>query len=208
MPNGRTLEQAEKQIAALVEENKRLATELEGLQTAASALEKSTKDALAAKTAAEKSVATAATRLEAANRQVAELKSANSVLTAQTSRLNRQVEKAPLNPLTVDEATVLFDGVLKAFRGSPTLEVRNVSLNLKLASAKIGDVPVLLVPEPTSVDPALLHELRLDLTTRATEVATTIRQPAVPPVGPTRGVAVDKAARPAKTAKKRASKPK
>ena len=53
MPNGRTLEQAEKQIAALIEENKRLAAELESLQAGGAALDKATRDALAAKTAAE-----------------------------------------------------------------------------------------------------------------------------------------------------------
>lgn len=166
MPNGRTLEQTEKQIAALVEENKRLAAELEGLQTAGAALEKAARDALTAKTATEKESADAKAKLEAARKQVTELQQSNATLTAQAARLNRQVEKSPLNPLTVEEASVLFEGLVTSFQTSKTLEVRGVTLSLKLGSGKIGDVPVILVPDPKSADPALLHEIRLDLTSR------------------------------------------
>jgi len=167
MPNARTLEEAEKQIAALIEENKRLAAELEGTQTTGATLEKATREALAAKNSAEKEAAGAKAQLETIHKQVADLRQTNATLTAQAARLNRQVEKSPLNPLTVEEASALFERIVAPFRASPTLELRDVSLTLKLASGKIGDVPVILVPDPKSADPALLHEIKLDLTSRA-----------------------------------------
>ncbi len=169
MPNGRTVEEAEKQIAALVEENKRLAAEVEGLQTDGVTLEKAARGALTAKAAAEQESANAKARLEAAQQQVTKLQQANSTLTAQAARLNRQIEKNPLTPLTVEEAGALFEGLLTPFRASKTLEIRHVTLSLKLATGKIGDVPVILVPDPKSADPALLHEIRLDLTSKPSD---------------------------------------
>jgi predicted RNase H-like nuclease (RuvC/YqgF family) len=208
MPNGRTLEQAEKQIAALVEENKRLAAELEDLQASGAALDKATRDALAAKTASERQEAAAKSQLEASQRQVTELRQANATLTASVSRLNRQVEKSPLNPLTVEEATNLFESVVAPFRASDTLEIRNVSLNLKLATGKIGDVPVLLVPDPKSVDPALLHELTLDMTSKISKAVADSTpvpvRPIVTPRRPTgRPLRAKAAAKPTRAARRR-----
>lgn len=188
MPNGRTLEQAEKQIAALIEENKKLAAELESLQSTGSVLDRAAKEALAAKTAAEREAATVKSRLEASQSQNTELTRANATLTATLARVNRQVEKAPLNPLTVQEAANLFEGIVAPFKASATLEVRNVSLNLKLASGKIGDVPVIMVPDPKSVDPALLHEIRLDLVGKADLVEAVRTAEPASPVSPTRPI--------------------
>ena len=169
MPNGKTVEEAEKQIAALVEDNKRLAAEVDGLQTDGAMLEKAARGALTAKTAAEHESANAKAKLEVAQQQVAKLQQANTALTAQAARLNRQIEKNPLTPLTVEEAVALFEGLLTPFRASKTLEIRQVTLSLKLATGKIGDVPVILVPDPKSADPALLHEIKLDLTSRPSD---------------------------------------
>jgi len=213
MPNGRTLEQAEKQIAALIAENKKLAAELESLQATGAAVDRAAKDALAAKAAAEREAAAAKSRLEASQSQITELTRANATLTATLARLNRQVEKAPLNPLTVQEAVNLFESVVAPFKASSTLDVRNVSLNLKLATGKIGDVPVILVPDPKSVDPALLHEIRLDLSSKAAveavaEVAPTRpvspAGPIVTPTGPVRPLRPTGIKRPARA--KRPSK--
>lgn len=165
MSNGRTLAEAEKQIAALVEENKRLAAELEGTQGQGAVLENAVSKALAERTAAQKQAADLKTQLESAQDALAKLKPENDALIAQVGRLTRQVEKNPLNPLSVEEASVLFDRVLTGFRSSKTLEIRAASLSLKLATAKIGDVPVILLPDPKSADPATLHELKIDLST-------------------------------------------
>jgi len=54
MPNGRTLEQAEKQLALLAAENRRMAAELEGLQNQGLVLEKAARDARTVQAAAEK----------------------------------------------------------------------------------------------------------------------------------------------------------
>jgi len=113
----------------------------------------------------EKDAAGLKSKLEASEKQSAEIREANKALTAQVARLGKQVEKTPLNPLTIEEASVLFDRVIGAFQTSKTLEVKQASLNLKLATAKLGDTAVLLLPDPKSVDPATLHELRIDLTT-------------------------------------------
>jgi hypothetical protein len=167
MATGRTLEQAEKQLVLLAAENRRLAAELEGLQTQLLALEKAARDARAAQSAAEKIATSAKSKLETLEKQSADDRSANKVLTAQVARLGKQVEKTPLNPLTIEEGSALFDRVIGAFRTSSSLDVRQASLNLKLATAKLGDTAVLMLPDPKSVDPATLHELRIDLTAAA-----------------------------------------
>ena len=164
MPNGRTLEQAEKQLLLLAAENRRLAAELEGLQKQGLVLERAVRDARTAQTTAENNAATFKSKLETSEKLLAENQNASKVLTAQVARLGKQVEKTPLNPLTVEEGSALFDRVIGAFRNSKTLDVKQASLNLKLATAKLGDTAVLVLPDPKSVDPATLHELRIDLT--------------------------------------------
>jgi multidrug efflux pump subunit AcrA (membrane-fusion protein) len=181
MSNGRTPEQAEKQLAELAQQNRELAAELESLQGQSRALEKAAQEAKAAQQAAEKRAAAISTKLEAVQKEAAELREANKSLIAQVGRLTKQVEKNPLNPLTVEEASVLFEGLISAFRKTRTLSVKEASLNLKLATAKIGDTPVLLLPDPRAVDPAALHEFKLDLTTVA---APSTIEPAAPPPPP------------------------
>ena len=105
MPKRRTLEQAEKQIASLVEENRKLAEELEELRRQDIALEGAASQAVSSRTAAEKEVIEFKTRLESAQKQVSELQQTSSALAAQVSRLTREVEKNPLNPLSVEEAS-------------------------------------------------------------------------------------------------------
>lgn len=181
MTNGRSLEQAEKQLALLVAENRRLAAELEGLQNQGLVLEKMARDARAAQAVAEKGVAGLKSKLETSEKQLAEIREANKVLTAQVARLGKQAEKTPLNPLTVEEASALFDRVIGAFQISKTLEVKQASLSLKLATAKLGDTAVLLLPDPKSVDPATLHEVRIDLTSAVSaEMASEVAPQPVP----------------------------
>ena len=201
MANGRTLEQAEKQLALLAAENRRLATELEGLQNQSLVLEKVARDARTVQAAAEKDAAGLKSKLEISEKQSAEFRDANKALTAQVARMGKQVEKTPLNPLTVEEASVLFDRVIGAFRTSKTMEVKQASLNLKLATAKLGDTAVLLLPDPKSVDPATLHELRIDLTaaTRTDLAPEAARLPTPVP----RPLAVSTAKRPAKAPARR-----
>jgi uncharacterized protein YigA (DUF484 family) len=186
MANGRTLEQAEKQLALLAAENRKLAAELEGLQNQGLALEKAARDARTVQAAAEKDAAGLKSKLETSEKQSVEIRETNKVLTAQVARLGKQVEKTPLNPLTVEEASALFGRVIGAFRTSKTLEVKQASLNLKLATAKIGDTAVLLLPDPKSVDPATLHELRIDLTAAVgAELASAAAPPPTPVPGTT-----------------------
>lgn len=180
MANGRTLEQAEKQIALLVAENRRLAGELDALQKQSAVLENAARDARAAQAAAEKDTTSLKSTLDASTKELAQTRDANKVLTAQVGRLNKQVDKQPLNPLTIEEGSQLFDRVIGAFRGTRGLEVKQASLNLKLATAKLGDNAVLLLPDPKSVDPATLHELKLDLITTPRLEETT--RPAPPPL--------------------------
>jgi hypothetical protein len=164
MSNGRTPEQAEKQLALLVEENRRLAAELESLQKQGQVLEKAASDARTALAASEKAAAAVKSRLQISEKQLADTQNASKVLTAQVARLGKQADKTPLNPLTIEEGAALFDRVLGAFQTSKTLVVKNASLNLKVATAKLGDTAVLLLPDPKSADPATLHEIRIDLT--------------------------------------------
>lgn len=179
---GRTPEQAEKQLALLAAENRRLAGELEALQNQSVVLEKAASDARTVQAAAEKTAAVLQRKVETMEKESAEIREANKTLTAQVARLGKQVEKSPLNPLTVEEGSALFDRVLGAFRTSTTLELKQASLNLKLATAKLGDTAVLVLPDPKSVDPATLHELRIDLTSA---VAAELPSELVSPLRPT-----------------------
>jgi hypothetical protein len=145
-------------------------------------LEKAAQAAKAAQEAAEKRAASISAKLEALQKEAAELREANKSLRAQVGRLTKQVEKNPLNPLTVEEASVLFEGLISAFRQTRTLSVKEASLNLKLATAKIGDTPVLLLPDPGAVDPGTLHEFKLDLT--AVAAATVEPTPDAPSPAP------------------------
>ena len=87
MPNGRTLEQAEKQLALLAAENRKLAAELEGLQNQGLVLEKVARDARTVQAAAEKVAAGLKSKLEISEKQTAEFRDANKTLTAQVARL-------------------------------------------------------------------------------------------------------------------------
>jgi len=186
MAKGRTPLQAEKQLALLAEENRKLAAEVEGLQNQGLALAKAARDARAVQATAEQEAKSLKSKLETAEKQTVKLQEANKRLSAQVGRLSRQVEKTPLNPLTVEEASALFDRVIGAFRTSKTLEVKQASLNLKLATAKLGDTLVLLLPDPKAVDPATLHELKVDLTSTA---RTELVPEAVSPTYPLSGLA-------------------
>lgn len=165
MPNGRTLEQAEKQLTLLAAENRKLAAELEGLQNQSLVLEKTANEARTELAAAVKESAGLTNKLEISVKLSAQVREANKVLTAQVARMSKLVEKTPMNSLTIEEGSALFDSLIGAFRNSKTLEVTQASLNLKLATAKLGDTAVLILPDPKSVDPATLHELRIDLST-------------------------------------------
>jgi hypothetical protein len=160
MAGGNTLEQ---QLSLLVEENRRLAAELDGLQSQSVALAKIASDARATQAASEKAVAELRSQRDTLQKQLGDAQQINKTLTAQVSRLGKQVEKTPLNPLTVEEGAALFDRVISAFRNSKVLQVKNASLNLKLATAKLGDTAVLVLPDPKSVDPATLHQITIDL---------------------------------------------
>lgn len=165
MPNGRTLEQAEKQLTLLAAENRKLAAELEGLQNQSLVLEKTANEARTELAAAVKESAGLTNKLEISVKLSAQVREANKVLTAQVARMSKLVEKTPMNSLTIEEGSALFDSLIGAFRNSKILEVTQASLNLKLATAKLGDTAVLILPDPKSVDPATLHELRIDLST-------------------------------------------
>ena len=182
MTNGRTLEQAERQLALLAEENRRLAGELEGVQKQSQVLERTVRDAREAQASAEGRAAGSERKLQATAKQIETLTEANKRLSAQVDRLTKQVGKQPLNPLSVEEAANLFNRLISGFDALKMLEVRNASLTLKLATAKLGETPVLLLPDPKAVDPATLHELKLDLTaSRLPEAAVEIQRADEPP---------------------------
>ncbi len=166
-PRDLTLEAAEKQIRLLIEENRKLAESLEETTTEIHALRRSAQLAIKERDKSAKDSEKALAELEALKGQVGELRITLRTAEAQVRRLSRQVEKNPLNPLTPDEASVLFDKLLGSFRSKPGLELRDVNLVLKVATGKIAQETVLLLPEPGSVDPNTLHELKLTLRSSA-----------------------------------------
>jgi seryl-tRNA synthetase len=165
-------------LQKLIAENRRLGEELQEVQKLAAALEKTNAQSIAARDKAAKElegVRKTATELKT---QVDELTASNRKLTAESSRLTRQVERTPLNPLSPEEAAALFDKFIGGMKLSRNLELRDVNLTLKVATGKLGNQAVLLLPEPGAVDPATLHELKLNLRgTSVTEVLATDTTP-------------------------------
>lgn len=158
-----TPEEARRRIEELVKENRTLSETLEGLDTDVKTLEKLGRAAVEARQKAEEEAAEARRTIEELQREVAELQNIKGQLEPQVRRLSKQVEKVPLHPLAPEEASVLFDRTLQAFRSIRGFEVRTVDLTLKLATAKLGDELVLVLPEPGEVDPASLHEVKIGL---------------------------------------------
>jgi len=156
-------------LQGLVAENRRLGEELQQVQKLATTLEKTNAQSMAARDKAVK-------ELDGIKKTAAELKAKVEQLTASTkqmaaenARLKGLVKGTPLNPLAPEEAAVLFDKFIGGMSLSRNLELRDVNLTLKVATGKLGNQSVLLLPEPGSVDPASLHELKFSL--RGTNVA-------------------------------------
>ena len=148
------------QIEGLVQENRTLGETLDGLREEIESLRSSTREAVQARQAAEEKAAEAQGRTEELERAVAELKTSNERLEDQVGRLSLQVERTPLQPLTPKEGSILFDRTFQELRDVSGFEVRDADLSLKLATAKLGEDPVFVLPEPGAVDPATLHELK------------------------------------------------
>lgn len=160
---------SEDTLKKLIAENRRLGEELEEVQKLAAALERTNAQSIAARDKAAKELEGALKAAAELKAQAAELTASNRKMTAEIARLGRQVERTPLNPLSPEEAAALFDKFIGGMRLSRNLELRDVNLTLKVATGKLGNQAVLLLPEPGAVDPATLHELKFSL--RGTSVA-------------------------------------
>jgi chromosome segregation ATPase len=148
------------QIEGLVRENRTLGETLEGLHAQISSLEKSTQEAVQARQEVQEEAAEAQRKTEELQQRITELQDSNQQLEARVRRLSSQVENTPLQPLTPEEGSALFNRTLQSLRNISGFEVRNADLTLKLATARLGDEPVLVLPEPGTVDPTTLHELK------------------------------------------------
>ncbi|MCP9441463.1 MAG: hypothetical protein NNA20_02615 [Nitrospira sp.] len=132
-------------------------------QKLAAVLEKTNAQSIAARDKALKEAEAVKKTAAELKAQVEELAASNRKMTAEIARLTRQVERTPLNPVSPEEAAALFDKFIGGMKLSRTLELRDVHLTLKVATGKLGDQTVLLLPEPGAVDPASLHELKFSL---------------------------------------------
>lgn len=160
---------SEEVLQKLIAENRRLGEELQEVQKLAAALERTNAQSIAARDKAVKELESARKAATELKSQVEELTASSRKLTAEVTRLSRQVERTPLNPLSPEEAAALFDKFIGGMKLSRNLELRDVNLTLKVATGKLGNQAVLLLPEPGAVDPATLHELKFNL--RGTSVA-------------------------------------
>ena len=151
------------QLEGLIRENRTLAETIEGLREELESLQASLQNALQARQSAEQETEQAKQGNEELQGTVAELRDSNEQLTAQVGRLSAQVEDTPLQPLTTKEASTLLDRTLQELSSVSGFEVRDAEITLKVATAKLGEEPVIMIPEPESVDPATLHELRFSL---------------------------------------------
>jgi len=156
-------------LQGLIAENRRLGEELQQVQKLATVLERTNAQSIAARDKAVKELDGVKKIAMELKTQVEELTASNRKMTAEITRLTRQVEKTPLNPLSPEEAAVLFDKFIGGMSLSRNLELRDVNLTLKVATGRLGNQAVLLLPEPGSIDPASLHELKFSL--RGTSVA-------------------------------------
>ncbi|MCP9470316.1 MAG: DUF4200 domain-containing protein [Nitrospira sp.] len=165
-PSGPTTDD---RLQALIAENRKLGEELQEAQKLAAALEKTNAQSIAARDKALKEAEVAKRTATELQNKIEELTASNKKMTAEIARLTRQVERTPLNPVSPEEAAALFDKFIGGMKLSRTLELRDVNLTLKVATGKLGNQTVLLLPEPGAVDPASLHELKFNL--RGTNVA-------------------------------------
>ncbi len=92
------------------------------------------------------------------------------MLESKVKRLSQQVKDTPLKPLTPVETAALFDRTLQELDRFSSFKVRDVDVSLKMAVAKIENEVVFVFPEPGSVDPASLHELKFTLRGSASDV--------------------------------------
>lgn len=173
-PSGTT---SDDRLQALIAENRKLGEELQEAQKLAAVLEKTNAQSIAARDKALKELDVVKKTAAELKAQVEELAASNRKMTAEIARLTRQVERTPLNPVSPEEAAALFDKFIGGMKLSRTLELRDVNLTLKVATGKLGDQTVLLLPEPGAVDPAALHELKFNLrgTSAAAEASDTDR---------------------------------
>lgn len=151
------------QLEGLIRENRTLAETLEGLREELESLQDSLQSALQARQGAEEETEQAKQENAELQQTVAELQDSKEQLEAQVGRLSAQVEDTPLQPLTTKEASTLLDRTLQELSSVSGFEVRDAEITLKVATAKLGEEPVIMIPEPESVDPATLHELRFSL---------------------------------------------
>lgn len=151
------------QLEGLIRENRTLAETLEGLREELESLQDSLQSALQARQGAEEETEQAKQENTELQQTVAELQNSKEQLEAQVGRLSAQVEDTPLQPLTTKEASTLLDRTLQELSSVSGFEVRDAEITLKVATAKLGEEPVIMIPEPESVDPATLHELRFSL---------------------------------------------
>ncbi|MCW5966464.1 MAG: hypothetical protein KIT83_20675 [Bryobacterales bacterium] len=150
-------------LQQLIAENRRLGEELQEVQRLAAALEKTNAQSIAVRDKAVTELESVKSTASELKSQVAELTASNRRMTAEVTRLSRQVEKTPLNPLSPEEAAGLFEKFIGGMKLARNLELRDVNLTLKVATGKLGNQAVLLLPEPGAVDPATLHEIRVNL---------------------------------------------
>jgi chromosome segregation ATPase len=150
---------AMEQIEGLIRENRTLGETLATLQKELESLQNSLQQAVQARHSAEEEAAEASQSNKQLQSTVAGLRNSKEQLEAQVGRLSLQVESTPLQPLTTKEASTLFNQTLQELGAVSGFEVRNAELTLKLATAKLGEEPVLVLPQPDAVDPATLHEL-------------------------------------------------
>lgn len=156
------LAQMQEKLKLLLEENRRLAEELDALKQQSGALERVAADSTSQRTKLESELEASKVRLEAQGQELGEASAQVKTLNAQLRRLSLQARNTAISALTPEEASDLIERTIGAFK-SPTLEVRDIDLTLKVATAKIGTEAVLVLPEPGKTDINTIHEIRLKL---------------------------------------------
>jgi hypothetical protein len=163
LPDELTLEKAKIQIAGLIEENRRLAAELEGLREQAAGIAKAVRGAQAGQAAAAKEAGALRSQLAAAKARVTELEASRRVLNAEAARLRLDPKRNPPGHVTPEEASVLLDNLIAPFRAAEGFAVRNVDLTLRLGAARVGNQTVLVIPPPGAADAGIVQEVKISL---------------------------------------------
>lgn len=150
-------------IEELAKENRKLSETVANLQQESQILQQKAQEAILEQKATQQETASVKQQLSTLQQTVAQLQSKNAQLEITAKKLSEQVNKTPLKVLSIEEGSGLINRTIESFSTMKNFKLVDANITLKLATAKLGEEAVLVFPEPGALDPATLHELKLNI---------------------------------------------